>query len=136
MNERLAKAFCIIGWLELAVLVASAMIPIRLKWRTSLLALPRLYRQLYWVYGGYVVLGITSLGLICITNSRELAGGTSLARAVCIYGFAFWGIRLSLQAVFEAKPYLTTWWLKVAYYGLTVLFAIFTVVYAIGAFWR
>ena len=135
MNPRLADAIYIIGWLQLAVLIASAMIPIRLKWRTSLLVLPRLYRQLYWVYGGYVVLGITGLGLICITNSRNLPGERRWP-AVCIYGFAFWGIRLSLQAVFEGKPYLTTWWLKVAYYGLTVLFAIFTVVYAIGAFWR
>ncbi len=135
MQERLADAIYAIGWLQLAVLIASALVPIRLKWRTALAGLPRLYRQLFWVYGGYVVLGIVALGLICITSSAALADGSLLARSVCLYGAIFWGVRLSLQAVFDAGPYLTTRWLRVLYHSLTVVFACFTIVYALAALW-
>jgi len=63
----------------------------------------------------------------------ELAGGSRLARAVCAYGAAFWGVRLSLQAVFDVKPHLTAWWLTAGNHTLTVLFACFTAVYAYAA---
>lgn len=135
MLERLALAIFVIGWMQLAVLAASTMVPIRLKWRTELASLPRLYRQLFWVYGGYVMLGIVALGLICVTNSAALAGGSLLARAVCLYGAIFWGVRLALQAVFEAGPFLTTWWLRILYHALTLVFACFTLVYATAALW-
>ena len=41
----------------------------------------------------------------------------------------FWGVRLVLQAVFDVKPYLITWWLKTGYHMLTILFLFFTIVY-------
>src|SRR5262245_24770257 len=99
MRDGLALAIVVIGWMQVAVLAASAMVPIRLKWRTELAGLPRLYRQLFWVYGGYVVLGIVALALMCIVNSNALAEGSLLARSVCLYGAVFWGVRLALQAV-------------------------------------
>ena len=100
------------GIAQLCVLVASALVPIRLKWKTDLQVLPRLHRQLYWVYGGYVVLAIVALGLISLTNAAQLASGSMLARSVCGYIAVFWGIRLSLQAVLDVKEHLTTWWLR------------------------
>ena len=119
---------------QLSVLVASALVPIRLRWRKELRPLKRLHRQMYWVYGGYVVLAIVAFGLISLTCARELAGGSSLARGVCLYIAVFWGIRLMLQAVFDVREHLTTWWLKVGYHGLTILFACFTGVYGWAAF--
>jgi hypothetical protein len=88
---------------------------------------------MYWVYGGYVVLGITALGLVSMLNARALAEGSLLARCVCAYIAVFWGIRLSLQAVFDVKPHLTAWWLKGGYHALTVLFASFTALFAWAA---
>src|SRR4051812_9011418 len=111
------------GVLQLSVLVASSLVPLRLDWKKSLAALPRLHRQLYWVYGGYVVLAIVCLGVICVVNADELAAGGLLARCVCGYLALFWGIRLSLQLVFDVKEHLTTWWLRAGYGLLTVLFA-------------
>ena len=118
---------------QLCVLAASALVPIRLNWKTDLQVLPRLYRQLYWVYGGYIVLAIVSFGLISLLNAAELARGTLLARCVCGYIAIFWGIRLSLQAVLDVKTYLITWWLIAGYHTLTVLFAAFTVIFACAA---
>lgn len=121
------------GGAQLCVLAASALVPIRLDWNTEFTKLPRLHRQMYWVYGGYVVLGIVALGLISLANARELASGSLLARSVCAYIAAFWGIRLSLQGVLDARPYLTRWWLTAGYHLLTVLFVTFTAVFAWGA---
>jgi hypothetical protein len=120
---------------QLSVLVASALVPIRLQWRTELSSLPRLHRQMYWVYGGYTVMGIIALGLISLFNAEALASGSRLSRSVCAYGAVFWGVRLSLQTVLEVEEHLTLWWLKAGYHTLTALFSFFTLVYGYAAFW-
>jgi hypothetical protein len=121
------------GIAQLTVLVASALVPIRLKWMTTLTGLPRLHRQMYWVYGGYVVLSIVAFGVICLFNADSLADGSMLARFVCGYMAVFWGIRLSLQAVLDVKDHLSVWWLKVGYHFLTVLFVCFTLIFGFAA---
>ena len=134
MNEYLPAAIRIAGGVQFCILIASALVPFRLDWKHSLGVLSRLHRQLYWIYGGYVVLGIVALGLICLVNPTELASGSLLARSVCVYMAAFWGIRLSLQSVLDAKPFLTTWWLTAGYHLLTVLFLLLTLTFLWAAF--
>jgi hypothetical protein len=133
MKETLANLIFVAGIAQLGVLVASALVPFRLHWREVFKPLPRLHRQLYWVYGGYVVLSIISLGLISIGNAHELADGSGLARAFCLYVSLFWGIRLSLQAILDVKEHVTTWWLRLGYHLLTVLFLCFTLLYGWAA---
>jgi hypothetical protein len=133
MEEPLANLIRAAGAGQLCVLVASALVPFRLHWREAFAGLPRLHRQLYWTYGGYVVLGIVALGLISLLNAAELAAGGGLARGVCGYAAVFWGARLALQAVFDAKEHLTAWWLKLGYHTLTLFFAFFTLVYGYAA---
>jgi hypothetical protein len=133
MNEYLPTAIFLAGFAQLGVLVASALVPFRLNWHESLAGLPRLHRQLYWIYGGYVVLGIVANGLISIVNADALAGGAPLARCVSGYIAIFWGIRLSLQTVFDVRAHLTEWWLHAGYHTLTLLFAGFTVVFGYAA---
>lgn len=134
MKDMLPQLIFGAGILQLTVLVASALVPLRLKWKEELKSLSRLHRQMYWVYGGYVVLSIIALGLIAIFNSAELASGTGLARGFCAYVMVFWGVRLSLQAVLDVQEYLNHWWLRVGYYVLTVLFLAFTLIYGCAAF--
>jgi hypothetical protein len=133
MNTYLPVLIQIAGGVQLSILIASSLVPLRLDWRHSLASLPKLHRQLYWIYGGYVVLGILSLGLICLVNPGELAAGSLLARCVCGYIAVFWGVRLSLQTILEAKPFLTTWWLTGGYHLLTVLFTLLTLTFAWAA---
>ena len=134
MRDSLPTLLKLIGAGQLLVLIASALVPSRLNWSETLRSLPKLQRQMYWVYGGYVVLGIISLGLLTLLCSEELASGSRLARGVCAYGSVFWGIRLGLQLVFDVQPHLTLWWLRAGYHLLTVLFAGFTIVYAAATF--
>ena len=133
MNDYLSTAIFLAGCAQLCVLIASSLVPLRLKWTTSLEVLPRLHRQLYWVYGGYVVLAIVANGVICIINAEELAAGSRLARCVCVYVAVFWGVRLSLQTILDVKEQLTTWWLHAGYHLLTLLFAAFTALFAYAA---
>jgi hypothetical protein len=133
MNEHLPTAMFFAGWAQLCVLIASTLVPVRLQWKTSLDVLPRLHRQLYWVYGGYVVLAIVANGLICIVNAEELAAGSRLARCVCGYLAVFWGVRLALQTVLDVKDHLSAWLLHAGYHLLTLLFAGFTAFFAFAA---
>lgn len=130
MIEYLPTVIFVAGFAQLGVLIASSLVPLRLQWKTSLAGLPRLHRQLYWIYGGYVVLGIVGNGLVCIFNAEELAAGTRLARCVCGYIAVFWGVRLSLQTILDVTDHLTLWWLRAGYHVLTLLFASFTAIFA------
>jgi hypothetical protein len=132
-TDTLAQLLFAAGVAQFGVLVASATVPFRLNWRTELSSLSRLHRQMYWVYGGYVVLSIVAFALLSILNARELAGRSGLARGVCCYIAVFWGVRVALQGVFDVKEHLSAWWLKAGYAALTVLFATLTIVYAWAA---
>jgi hypothetical protein len=129
----LATLIVLAGVGQFGVLIASALVPFRLNWKSELSRLSKLQRQMYWVYGGYVVLAIVAFGLISLFNAGELAGGGSLARGVCGYIAVFWGVRLALQAVFDVKEHLSTWWLKLGYHALTALFISFTLIYGYAA---
>lgn len=118
---------------QLGVLIASALVPFRLDWKRELAPLSRLHRQMYWTYGGYVVLAIIAFALLSLGHAPALAAGSPLARGVCGYLAVFWGVRLGLQAVFNVREHLSTWWLRLGYRALTALFAAFTLIYGWAA---
>ena len=133
MDTVLARLIFAAGIGQLGILIASAIVPFRLNWRHELRSLSRLHRQMYWVYGGYVVLSIVAFAALSLFNARELASGSGLARGFCAYVAVFWGIRVGLQAVLDVNAHLTAWWLKAGYSLLTVMFTGFTIVYAWAA---
>lgn len=132
-SDTLSNLLFVAGGAQLCVLIASALVPLRLNWKAELSGISRLHRQMYWVYGGYVVLSIVAFGVLTLFNARELAQRSGLARGVCGYIAVFWGIRLVLQAMLDVKEHLSAWWLKAGYALLTVLFATFTLVYGWAA---
>lgn len=125
----LPQVIRVVGALQLCILIASAMVPTQLDWKESLRRLPPLLRQMFWTYGIYTAAAILSLGLFSLFGSEDLATGGRLARLVCGANCLFWGVRLALQGVFDAKPFLTRWWLTAGYHLLTVLFLLFTAFY-------
>jgi hypothetical protein len=133
MRSYVPHLLFVAGLIQISVLVASALVPLRLDWRSQLAPLPKLIRQLFWVYGGYTVLAILGLAVIVIVNATELAAGSLLARSVCLYLAAFWGIRLALQLVLDARPFLTVWWLWAGEATLTLIFVFLTAVYLLAA---
>jgi len=121
------------GVAQMGILVAAGLVPSQLNWSSELARLSRLNRQMHWVYGGYIVLSIAAFALISLFHAEELAASSGLARGLCLYIALFWGIRIVLQFVFDVRDHLTTWWLKLGYHALTLLFVALTVLYSMTA---
>ncbi|MCB1279912.1 MAG: hypothetical protein KDB18_00145, partial [Salinibacterium sp.] len=128
-EERLAQLLFVAGIGQACVLIASALVPFQMDWKKELGGLSRLHRQMYWVYGGYVVLAILAFGILSLVCAEEIASRSWLARGLAAYIALFWGIRLVLQAVFDVREHLTTWWLKAGYRLLSALFLAFTLLF-------
>ena len=122
------------GVLHLGILIASALTPGVLDWKRELEALRPLSRQLVWVHGVFIVLTIIGFGVISLVAPRDLASGTTLARAVCAFIATFWLARLGVQFfVFDAGPMLTKTYLKLGYHGLTGVFLTLVAIYGFAA---
>ncbi len=118
------------GVLHFAVLIGSACVPRGLNWRENLAALHPFLRQLFWVYGIFIVLVIASFGTLTLINTHALATGEPVAKSLAAFIAIFWAARLLVQLfVFDARPFLTNWFFKVGYHGLTVVFTFFAAVY-------
>ncbi|MEO0415139.1 MAG: hypothetical protein AAF226_09335, partial [Verrucomicrobiota bacterium] len=92
--------------------------------------LPKLMRQMFWVYGWFIVLMIVSFGTLTLVHAERLVSGDVLARWVCGVICVFWLVRLGVQFfVFDAKPFLTNWFYKIGYHGLTLVFIYLVTVY-------
>jgi hypothetical protein len=118
------------GLLHFVILIASALTPRVLDWRENLATLHPFLRRLFWVYGAFIVLTVISFGILTLFRTDELASGTPLARSVCAMIAIFWLARLGVQFfVFDARPFLTTAFLRVGYHGLTILFIALVFIY-------
>lgn len=122
------------GLLHFAILIGSVLVPGALNWRENLARLHPFLRQLFWVYGCFIVLMIVSFGTLTLLYTGELATGSNLARGVCATVCVFWFARLIVQFfVFDPEPFLTHWIYRVGYHGLTFVFAYFVFIYGWAA---
>ena len=129
----MANLIFLAGFAQLGVLIAAMQVPSRLKWSTELGSLPRVHRQMHWVYAGFITLSIVAFSVLSIFHARELAAGGPLARMICGYIAVWWTARLALQPVFDIKPYLTAWWLRLGYRLMTAVFAGLATVYSVAS---
>ncbi len=129
-----ADLIFIAGLLHFGILFASALTPRVLDWRRELGNLEPLTRHLVWLHGAFIVLTIVGFGVIATCNALALASGSPLARTVCAFIAGFWLARLGIQFfVFDARPYLSSLFLKLGYHGLTVVFSILVLVFSWSA---
>ncbi len=132
MTEILPTLVFLAGLAQLSILIASALVPTQLRWADELQSLPRLHRQMHWVYATYVVLSIIAFAIISILFHEELVSNNTLGRAFCIYVVVFWGVRLGLQGVFDVADYLNTSWKRAGYHLLTLTFVALVVIYTLA----
>jgi len=122
------------GICHFGILIASATAPRALNWRENLTPLPKLLRQMFWVYGSFIVLMIVSFGTLSLIHAETLVEATPLARSVCAVIAVFWTVRLAVQFfVFDAKPFLTNAIYRIGYHGLTAVFILLVTIYGWGA---
>jgi hypothetical protein len=118
------------GALHFVVLIASALTPRALDWRQNLAVLHPFLRKLFWVYGAFIVLTIVSFGTLSLVFAARLASGDELGRALAAVIALFWLARLGVQLfVFDARPFLTTWFYKAGYHALTFVFVVLALVF-------
>lgn len=127
------------GILHLGTLLGSAQVPKELNFKEDLPKLNPMLRHWVLVAGAYLVFNIVAFGAISLIFHGELSAEsqqrTTMARVFAGYVSIFWAVRLLIQFfVFDAKPYLRNWYLKLGYHGLTVVFSWQTVVYGWVAF--
>lgn len=121
---------CLAGYGHFGILLASVQVPRVLDWKRELAPLHPFVRQLFWVYGAFIVLMIASFGTLTLMNAGALAAGGPLARWIAAVVAVFWAVRLGVQCfVFDARPFLTSRWLWLGYHTLTGAFAFFTLLY-------
>ncbi len=122
------------GVLQLGILIASALVPSVLDWRAQLRPLDKLFRQLIWVHGAFIVLVIVGFGVLSILLAGPMTDGSPLARGVCALIAFFWTARLAVQFfVFDARPYLTRPLLAIGYRGLTATFLYLSIAFGLAA---
>jgi hypothetical protein len=127
-------ALIVAGILHFGILIASALVPRVLDWRTELARLSALSRHLIWVHGAFIVLVIVGFGIVTLVARTDLAGGSLAGRAFCAFVAVFWLARLCVQLfLFDARPYLTHAVYQIGYHGLTAVFTYLAAVYGVAA---
>ena len=122
------------GALQLSILVASALTPRVLDWRSNLAALHPFLRRLFWVYGVFIVLTILAFATLTFLHADAMAAGQPVARSLCIFIAIFWAARLLVQLlIFDLRPFLTNWFYKVGYHSLTLIFTALVFIYGWAA---
>jgi hypothetical protein len=132
----LTLALEIAGLLHLGLICAGSMMPGVVGMRSHLSGLPPFIRRLFWVYYSFIGLCLVSFGTITFTLAPSLAGGSTLARALCVFLTAFWTLRLvAATFIFDMRPYLTNTYRRIGYHAINIVFAYLPVVYAWAA-WK
>ena len=119
---------------QLLILIASALTPRVLDWRTNLSALHPFLRKLFWVYGAFIVMMIIAFATLTCFHADAMATREPVARSLCVFIAIFWGARLFVQfAIFDPRPFLANWFYKLGYHALTIIFAFLVFVYGKAA---
>ena len=135
-TSTLAILLQIAALLHAGLICAGAAMPQAVNLQTHLASLPSFIRRLFLVY--YAFIGLVLVGFGCLTSlfANEMASGQPLARALAIFLTAFWGFRLvAAVVVFDVRPYLTTWFYRLGYWFLNLVFVYLLCVYALTA-WK
>jgi hypothetical protein len=122
-------ALVLAGLGQIALALASLLLPRILRWGEETARLSPLTRKVFWVYAAYILVTNLCLGTLSVAAPRLLLDRSPLARCVAGYAAAYWGARLAIQLVWfrgsapKGPGYAAADW------AVTALFAFWAVVY-------
>ena len=135
-TSSLALLLQIAGALHLGLICAGALMPRAVHLREHLSPLPEFIRRLFWVYYAFIGLCLFSFGSLTVAFAPALASGAPLARAICVFLTVFWTLRLvAATFIFDVRPYLANFYLRLGYHATNVAFIYLPIVYALAA-WK
>lgn len=103
------------GLLQISVLIASFSAPFILNWKKTLNKLPKLFSQLFWLYGAYIVLAILGQSIFSICFANEIDKNNIVAKYLCLYIAIFWFIRFIYQFIFDTSLIKSNRFIKICY---------------------
>lgn len=122
--------------LHLGLAWAGATMPRVVGIGTHLAPLPPFIRHLFYTYFTFIALMLIAFGTLTFVFAPNIAAGEPAARGLCLLMLAFWIVRLFVAAfVFDVRPYLTNWFLRIGYQATNIVFLYLVVIYAFAA-WK
>ena len=122
--------------LHLGLAWAGAAMPRVVGLGQHLAPLPPFIRRLFYTYFSFIGLMLVAFGLLTFLFAGNIAAGEPAARGLCLLMLVFWLVRLFVAAfVFDVRPYLTNWFLRLGYQATNVAFIYLVAVYALSA-WK
>jgi hypothetical protein len=82
------------------ILIASAQVPGRLRWKEDLRSLMPFNRKLLWVQGSFTVLTIIAFGILTLELHAELLRGDRAALGVAAFIGLYWTARILVDALY------------------------------------
>jgi hypothetical protein len=89
-----ARGLWIMGFLQLAVLLASFQVPKALDWKEDLSKLNPFNRKLMWVYGSFIVFTIIGFGTMTLLLRNSFLRGDTAAVVLAGFISVFWVLRV------------------------------------------
>lgn len=120
----------IIGWLFITLSGIHVIFPGYFKWKTELVGLSLMNRQMMYVHTFFIALTVFMMGLLCV-SSADLLINSELGKNVTLGLAVFWTVRLFIQ-FFVYSPDL--WRGKAFETSVHILFA-FLWLYCSIVFW-
>jgi hypothetical protein len=117
----------IAGGLQLLVAASNYFAPRMLQCRENLDKVSPTFREVFQIQYLYIILILVAQSLLCFCFATDLAGASSLGRALSAYLAAFWGLRLLMQlfhynAEIKRRFPLFHWLYIAAFVILTAIF--------------
>ena len=137
--ELVQRMVFVSGLVYLGLAAGSLAVPWLVNWPAELARLNRLTRQVFWVYGAYILASHVCFGLLSLLAPAALAGGTLLAAAVAAFIALWWAARLLIQFCLldrRAVPPQAVY--RFGEMALVCVFVVLTVIYSLAAWtnWR
>lgn len=122
--------------LHLGLVWAGATMPRAVGLAHHLKTLPPFIRQLFYTYLSFIGLMLVAFGTLTFVLAPNIAAGEPAARGLCLLMLAFWMVRLFVAAfIFDVRPYLTNWFLRLGHQATNVAFLYMVAIYALAA-WK
>jgi hypothetical protein len=85
------------GGVQLLIASVNFFLPRQLDYRGNLARLTPIVREVFVVQAVYIVLVLVALAGLCFGFAEDLAGGSTLGRALSGFLTLFWGLRFLIQ---------------------------------------
>jgi alginate O-acetyltransferase complex protein AlgI len=90
----------VVGAAHFVILIASAQVPSRLRWREDLKSLMPFNRKLLWVQSGFTVLTIIAFGTLTLALHAELLRGDRASLGLAAFIGIYWTARILVDALY------------------------------------